>query len=107
MDAVFVQPAIFSKRQTNPDWCRDVGPICFRVLYSSYACSIPLLLSWLPNHRLLFLCACIVTGISFVGKTMSVVNITEVNVLDNPALFTAPYRFDITFESLADLSEGK
>lgn len=34
---------------------------------------------------------------------MSVVNVTNVTVLDNPAPFTNPFQFEITFECLADL----
>lgn len=36
---------------------------------------------------------------------MSVVNITSVNVLDNPAPFASPLRFEIHYECLTDLEE--
>lgn len=37
---------------------------------------------------------------------MSVVSLLGVKVLNNPALFTAPYEFEITFECLEQLREG-
>lgn len=37
---------------------------------------------------------------------MSAVNITSVNVLDNPAPFLNPLQFEIHYECLADLAEG-
>lgn len=38
---------------------------------------------------------------------MSVVSLLGVKVLNNPALFTAPYEFEITFECLEQLREGR
>jgi hypothetical protein len=39
------------------------------------------------------------------GK-MSLVNVTKVQVLDNPTAFTNPFTFEITFECLSALEEG-
>lgn len=36
---------------------------------------------------------------------MSVVTLLDVKVLNNPAQFNAPYQFEITFESLENLSK--
>jgi len=36
---------------------------------------------------------------------MSLVNITEISILNNPAQFTDPYVFKITFECMSELSE--
>jgi histone chaperone ASF1 len=38
---------------------------------------------------------------------MSVVSLLGVKVLDNPAAFTDPYKFEITFECLEQLRHGK
>lgn len=38
---------------------------------------------------------------------MSIVSITQVNVLDNPTHFANPYQFEITFECIAPLAAGK
>lgn len=38
---------------------------------------------------------------------MSVVSLLGVKVLNNPAPFTAPYEFEITFECLEQLREGR
>jgi histone chaperone ASF1 len=38
---------------------------------------------------------------------MSVVSLLGVKVLNNPAPFTAPYEFEITFECLEQLQKGK
>jgi histone chaperone ASF1 len=38
---------------------------------------------------------------------MSVVNITDIGVLNNPGRFTDPYVFKITFECISELSEGR
>jgi hypothetical protein len=38
---------------------------------------------------------------------MSVVSLLGVKVLNNPAAFNAPYKFEITFECLEQLREGK
>ena len=38
---------------------------------------------------------------------MAKVNIVNVVVLDNPSPFLNPFQFEITFEALEDLSEGK
>lgn len=38
---------------------------------------------------------------------MSVVTLLGVNVLNNPAKFTDPYQFEITFECLEPLEKGK
>lgn len=37
---------------------------------------------------------------------MAAVNITSVNVLDNPAPFLNPLQFEIHYECLVDLAEG-
>lgn len=37
---------------------------------------------------------------------MSVVSLLGVKILNNPAPFTAPYEFEITFECLEQLREG-
>jgi histone chaperone ASF1 len=37
---------------------------------------------------------------------MSVVSLLGVKVLNNPAPFTSPYEFEITFECLEQLREG-
>ncbi|KNZ60944.1 histone chaperone ASF1 [Puccinia sorghi] len=36
---------------------------------------------------------------------MSIINITDIQVLENPAKFTDPYRFKITFECIAPLED--
>ncbi|ORX94319.1 histone chaperone ASF1A-like protein [Basidiobolus meristosporus CBS 931.73] len=36
---------------------------------------------------------------------MSIVNITNVQVLDNPTLFRNPYQFEVTFECIAPLQD--
>jgi histone chaperone ASF1 len=38
---------------------------------------------------------------------MSVVSLLGVKVLNNPAPFNAPYEFEITFECLEQLREGR
>lgn len=38
---------------------------------------------------------------------MSVVSLLGVKVLNNPAPFTAPYEFEITFECLEQLQKGE
>jgi len=38
---------------------------------------------------------------------MAKVNIVNVSVLDNPSPFLNPFQFEITFEALDNLSEGK
>lgn len=38
---------------------------------------------------------------------MSLINITNVLVLDNPTQFTNPVQFEITFECLRELKDGK
>lgn len=38
---------------------------------------------------------------------MSVVSLLGVKVLDNPAAFTDPYKFEITFECLEQLRNGE
>lgn len=38
---------------------------------------------------------------------MSLVNIINIQVLDNPTLFTNPFNFEITFECNAELKDGK
>jgi histone chaperone ASF1 len=38
---------------------------------------------------------------------MAKVNISNVVVLDNPSPFQNPFQFEITFECLEDLPEGK
>ncbi len=37
---------------------------------------------------------------------MALVRITHVEVLNNPARFTDPFQFDITFECLQELQDG-
>jgi hypothetical protein len=37
---------------------------------------------------------------------MSVVNITNIQVLDNPTRLTNPFQFEITFECIAALKNG-
>jgi histone chaperone ASF1 len=37
---------------------------------------------------------------------MSLVNIINVQVLDNPTAFTSPFQFEITFECNAPLQDG-
>ncbi len=39
--------------------------------------------------------------------TMALVNITNVVVLDNPAPFTNQFSFEVTFECLQELHDGK
>ena len=38
---------------------------------------------------------------------MSVVNILNIQVLDNPTKFLNPFQFEITFECISPLKEGK
>lgn len=38
---------------------------------------------------------------------MSIVSLLGINVLNNPAKFTDPYEFEITFECLEPLKDGK
>ena len=38
---------------------------------------------------------------------MALVNITNVVVLDNPSTFSNPLQFEITFECLQELEDGK
>ena len=38
---------------------------------------------------------------------MSVVNITNIQVLNNPAKFDTPFAFEITFECISPLKEGE
>ena len=38
---------------------------------------------------------------------MSIVNIINVQVLDNPTRFTNPFQFEITFECTSTLQDGK
>lgn len=37
---------------------------------------------------------------------MALVNITNVTVLDNPAPFTNPFQFEVTFECIQELQDG-
>ena len=37
---------------------------------------------------------------------MNVVSVTSVTIHDNPAKFTDPFKFEITFEANANLAEG-
>lgn len=39
-------------------------------------------------------------------ETMSVVNILNIQVLDNPTRFTNPFQFEITFECISPLNNG-
>ena len=38
---------------------------------------------------------------------MTAINITAVNVLDNPTLFVNPFQFEIQYECLQDLQHGE
>jgi histone chaperone ASF1 len=38
---------------------------------------------------------------------MSVVNILNIQVLDNPTKFANPFQFEITFECISPLKDGK
>lgn len=38
---------------------------------------------------------------------MSCINVTSVQVLNNPATFTTPLQFEISFECLSPIQEGK
>ena len=38
---------------------------------------------------------------------MALVNITNVTVLDNPAPFTNQFSFEVTFECIQELADGK
>jgi histone chaperone ASF1 len=38
---------------------------------------------------------------------MSAVNVTNVTVLDNPSMFLNPFQFEISYECLAPLKDGK
>ena len=40
-------------------------------------------------------------------RGMSVVNILNIQVLDNPTKFLNPFQFEITFECISPLKEGK
>jgi len=40
-------------------------------------------------------------------STMSAVNVTNVTVLDNPSMFLNPFQFEISYECLAPLKDGK
>ena len=42
----------------------------------------------------------------FLKKLMSLVNILDVQVLDNPATFKNPFQFEITFECFSPLEAG-
>ena len=39
-------------------------------------------------------------------RDMTLVNIIQVTVLDNPTAFTNPFQFEITFECLQELQDG-
>ena len=38
---------------------------------------------------------------------MAAVNVTNVVVLDNPTAFTNPFQFEVTFECIQPLDDGK
>ena len=38
---------------------------------------------------------------------MTAINITAINVLDNPTLFVNPFQFEIQYECLQDLQHGE
>jgi histone chaperone ASF1 len=38
---------------------------------------------------------------------MALVNIINVEVLDNPTSFTNPFQFEVTFECVQELADGK
>lgn len=40
-------------------------------------------------------------------KKMALVNVTNVEVYDNPTLFTNPFQFELTFECFSPLEDGK
>ena len=40
-------------------------------------------------------------------STMALVNVINVAVLDNPTRFSNPFQFDITFECVSELRDGK
>jgi len=40
-------------------------------------------------------------------SNMTAINVTNVNVLDNPSKVTNPLQFEIQYECLADLADGK
>jgi hypothetical protein len=46
------------------------------------------------------------TSVDALVAAMSVVSLLGVKILNNPAPFTAPYEFEITFECLEQLKEG-
>ena len=37
---------------------------------------------------------------------MAAINVTSVNVLDNPSLFSNPLQFEVSYECLYDLNDG-
>jgi hypothetical protein len=45
-------------------------------------------------------------GLSFISE-MSNINVTNIQIMNNPAPFTDPLTFQVTFECLKDLPEGK
>jgi hypothetical protein len=49
----------------------------------------------------------LVTASNCPTAIMSVVSLLGVKVLDNPAAFTDPYKFEITFECLEQLRHGR
>jgi histone chaperone ASF1 len=38
---------------------------------------------------------------------MASVNVTNIRLLDNPAKFSSPFQFEITFQLITPLSKGK
>jgi len=38
---------------------------------------------------------------------MALVTIQNINVLDNPSYFTSPFQFEIIFDCLQELEDGK
>lgn len=43
---------------------------------------------------------------AYILRGMSVVNILNIQVLDNPTKFLNPFQFEITFECISPLKEG-
>ena len=53
----------------------------------------------------------LLTALSFliasISRNMALVNITNVMVMDNPTSYLNPFQFEITFECLQELQDGK
>lgn len=46
-------------------------------------------------------------ALSVLRSIMALVNVTNIVVLDNPTSFTNPFTFEVTFECLQELQDGK